>query len=89
MIETLQVLLGQDLGNISIDIVSRPASFLEPLLQLADVSMKLTQIEPDPGGFHRCKVNQKVRPLLIAANMDHDGDYLAKIQDIMKASAEL
>ena len=89
-IETLQVLLEQDLANISIAIFSRPVSCLEPLLQLADVSVKLTQVEPDLGGYVRFKVNQKVKPLLIATNLDHDEDYLAKIQEIMtEASAGL
>ena len=90
VIETLQVLLEQDLGNISIAIFSKPDSCLGPLLQLADVSIKLTPMEPDLGGYVRIKVNQKVKPLLVAANLDHDEDYLAKIQEIMtEASAGL
>ena len=88
--ETLQVLLEQDLGNISIAIFSRRTIYLEPLLQLADVSIKLTPMEPDLSGYVRLKVNQKVEPLLIAENLDHDEDYLAKIQKIMtEASAGL
>ena len=90
VIETLQVLLEQDLGNISIAISSRPTSYLEPLLQLADVSIKLTPMEPDLSSYVRLKVHQKVKPLLIADNLDHDEDYLAKIQGIMtEASAGL
>ena len=90
VIETLKVLLEQDLGNISIAIFSRPTSYLEPLLQLADVSIKLTPMEPDLGGYVRLKVDQKVKPLLIAENLDHDEEYLAKIQEIMtEASAGL
>ena len=90
VIETLQVLLEQDLGNISIAIFSGPTSYLEPLLQLADVSIKLTPMEPDLGGYVRLKVNQRIKPLLMAENLDHDEDYLAKIQEIMiEASAGL
>ena len=89
-IEALRVLLEQDLGNISIAIFSRPTSRLKPLLQLADVSIKLTPMEPDLGGYVRLKVNQKVKPLLIAEKLDHDEDYLAMIQEIMtEASAGL
>ena len=90
MTETLRILLEQDLGNISIAIFSRSASCPEPLLQLADVSIKLTPIEPDLGGYVGWKVNQKIKPLLIDANLDHDEDYLAKIQEIVtEASAGL
>ena len=48
VIETLQVLLEQDFGNISIAIFCRPDSYLEPLLQLADVFIELTPMEPRP-----------------------------------------
>lgn len=90
MIETLQVLLEQDFGNISIAIFSRPDSYLEPLLQLADVSIKLTPMEPDLGGYVGWKVNQKIKPLLIDENLDYGEDYLAKIQEIVtEASAGL
>ena len=89
-VRTLQKILQQDFGNVSVAVFSRPDSRLEPLLQLADVSIKLTQVKPDLGSYVRFKVNQKVKPLLIAANLDHDEDYLAKIQKIMtEASAGL
>ena len=89
-VKILQEILLQDFGNVSVAVFSRPESRLEPLLQLADVSIQLTQMEPDLGGYVRVKLNQKVKPLLIAENLDHDDDYLAKIQEIMtEASAGL
>ena len=86
----LQKILEQDFGNVSIGIFSRPSSFLDPLLQLADVSIRLARFEPDLSEYIRHKVGQKVKPMLVAAGMDHDEDSMAAIEKVMaEASAGL
>ena len=90
MVRMLQEILEQDFGNVSIGIFSRPASFLDPLLQLADVSIRLAQFEPDLSEYIRYKVGQKVKPMLVAADMDHDENSVAAIEKVMgEASAGL
>ena len=90
MIEFLQEVLEQDFGNVSIAIFSRPFSSLEPLLQLADVSIRVTQLEPDLSEYIHFKVSQKVKPMLAKASLDHNEDALAVIEKVMaEASAGL
>ena len=90
MVEIAREILEQDLGNVSLAIFSQPFAELEPLLQVADVSIKLTQLEPDLHEYVRLKVIQKVEPMLVAAGLDHDEDSLATIKKVMtEASAGL
>ena len=90
MVEFLQEILEQDFGNISMAIFGRPVPWLEPLLQHADVSIRLAKLEPDLSEYIHFKVNRKVKPVLAEANLDHDDDALAVIERIMaEASAGL
>ena len=90
MVELLQVVLEQDFGNVSIAIFSRPLDELEPLVELADVSVRVTQLEPDLSEYIHIKVSRKVKPMLAKANLDHDQDALAVIEKSMaEASAGL
>ena len=89
-VEFLQEVLEQDFGNVSIAIFSRPLGTLEPLLELADVSIRVTQFEPDLSEYIHFKVSQKVKPLLAEAKLDHDENALAVIEKVMaEASAGL
>ncbi len=90
IVETVREILEQDFGNVSIAIFSEPFDMLEPLLQVADVSIRLTQLEPDLHEYVRLKVSQKVKPMLADAGLDHDEDSIATIQKVMtEASAGL
>ena len=89
-VDFFQKILEQDFGNVSIAIFSRPLSLLEPLLQLADVSIRLAKIEPDLSKYINFKVSRKVKPILAEANLDHDQDALAVIENVIaEASAGL
>ena len=88
--KSLQEILEQDFGNVSIAIFSTPKPLLESLLQLSDVTIKLTQLEPDLGEYIHRKVFQKVKPELVAASMDYDENTLTTIENVMaEASAGL
>ena len=90
VIELLQEVLEQDFGDVSIAIFSRPRRLLEPLLQLADVSIRVTRLEPDLSEYIHFKVSRKVKPMLVEANLDHDQEALAVIEKAMaEASAGL
>ena len=89
-VEFLHRVLEEDFGNVSIAIFTRPLSFLEPLLQLADVSIRVSRLEPDFAEYIRFKVSNKVKPMLAEANVDHGQDALAVIEKVMaEASAGL
>ena len=89
-VEFLQEVLEQDFGDVSIAIFSRPLSLLDPLLQLADVSIRVTRLEPDLNEYIHFKVSRKIKPMLVEANLDHDEDALAVIEKVMgEASAGL
>ena len=90
MVKFLQEVLEQDFGNVSIAIFSRPMNGLGPLLQQADVSIRLAQLEPDLSEYIHLKVGHKVKPVLFEENLDHDEDALAMIEKVMaEASAGL
>ena len=90
IVGTLQHFLEQDFGNVSIAIFSRPIDTLEPLLQLADVSIRVTQVEPNLINYIQFKVGQKVKPVLMAEQLDHDEQSLALIETVLtEASAGL
>ena len=90
LVDLLQEVLEQDFGNVSIAIFSRPLILLEPLLQLADVSISVTRLEPDLSEYVNYMVSRKVKPMLAEANLDHDQDALAVIEKVLaEASAGL
>ena len=82
-IPLLKDVLEQDFGNVSIAVFSRPLPELEPLLQLADVTIRLTQFEPDLSEYIRLKIDQDIKPMLAAEYLDHDQDSLAAIEKVM------
>ena len=66
----IQSLLEQDFGNVSIAIFSRPERYLDPLFDLADVSIRLLKAEPSSdtlSGYCRNRVEGKVGPELVSA----------------------
>ena len=66
----IQPLLEQDFGNVSIAIFSRPERCLDPIFDLADVSIRLLEAEPSPDtlrGYCRSRVKGKVMPELVTA----------------------
>ncbi len=86
--ELLQEVLEQDFGNISMAVFSRPHSSLETLLQIADVSVQLTQFEPDLDQYVRIRIAKIVKPMLLAANLDYDKDFLATIEQAIAHAAD-
>lgn len=88
MVNILKDVLQQDLGDVSIAIFSQPDRSLEPLLKIADVAIRLTQIEPDLGQYTRYKIDKVVKPMLVAANLDYDDGFLTAIKAIISGSAD-
>lgn len=88
MVKLLQEVLEQDFGNISMAIFFRPHSSLETLLQTADVSIQLTQFEPDLGQYVRFRIARIVKPVLVAANLDYDKDLVATIEQTISHAAD-
>ena len=88
IVRLTQDVLEQDLGDVSIAIFSRPDRSLEPLLDIADVSIRLTQIEPDLGQYTRYKIGRVVKPRLIAANLDYDDGFLTTIEKVISGAAD-
>ena len=86
--QLLRWVLEQDFGNVSVAIFSRPLKWLDPLLQIADVSIRLTQLEPDLGEYIQCKVGQKIKPMLVAANLDHDDGSIAAIEKVLAEASD-
>ena len=88
MVVLLKDILEQDLGDVSIAIFSRPDLALEPLLKIADVSIRLTQIEPDLGQYTRYKIDKVVKPRLVTANLDYDDGFLTTIEQVVSGAAD-
>ena len=88
MVNIVKDILEQDFGNVSIAIYCLPHSTLEPLLEIADVSIRLTQIEPDLGQYIRYKIDRVVKPRLVAANLDYDDGFLATIEQVISGAAD-
>ena len=84
----IQDVLEQDLEDVSIAIFSRPDRSLEPLLDIADVSIRLTQIEPDLGQYTRYKIDGVVKPMLVTATLDYDDGFLATIEQVISGAAD-
>ena len=84
----LQDILEQDFGDVSVAIFSEPDRSLEPLLEIADVSVRLTQIEPYLGQYTRSKIDKTVKPILMAANLDYDDAFLTTIEQVISDAAD-
>ena len=82
-VQFLQRVLEEDFGNVSIAIFTRPLSFLEPLLQLADVFIRVTRFEPDLTEYVHLKVSHKIKPILAEANLEHGQYALAMIEKVL------
>ena len=79
----IQSLLEQDFGNVSVAIFSRPERSLEPILDLADVSIRLLKAEPSPVSLHgycRSRVEGKVMPELVTAGFRQPEIWLGDIE---------
>ena len=88
IVSVLKNVLEQDFGNVSMAVFCEPRSSLEPLLENADVSIRLTQIEPDLGQYTRHKIDMVVKPRLVAANLDYDDGFLATIEQVISDAAD-
>ena len=86
----IQSLLEQDFGNVSIAIFSRPERYLDPIFELADVSIRLLKAQPSPDtlrGYCRGRIEGKVEPELVTAGFQKPEIWLADIENaICRAS---
>ena len=77
-------LLEQDFGNVSIAVFSRNEKRLDPIIELADVSIRLLKAEPSPDtlrGYCRSSVERKVKPELVAAGFRQPEVWLDDIEE--------
>lgn len=86
--EFLQDILEQDFGDVSVATFSKPDRSLEPLLEIADVSVRLTQIAPDLSQYTRYKIDKTVKPILMAVNLDYDDALLTTIEQVISDAAD-
>ncbi len=78
-------LLEQDFGNVSIAIFSRPEGYLDPVFDLADVSIRLLKAEPSTNTlstYCQGRVEEKVKPELVTAGFRQPEIWL---DDIVRA----
>ena len=76
-------LLEQDFGNVSIAVFSRDHKQLDPIIELADVSIRLLKAEPSPNtlrGYCRSRVEGKVKPELVTAGFRQPEIWLDDIE---------
>lgn len=76
-------LLEQDFGNVSIAIFSRDHKRLDPIMELADVSIRLLKAEPSANtlrGYCRTRVEGKVKPELVTAGFQQPEVWLDDIE---------
>ncbi|KAK0512956.1 hypothetical protein JMJ35_004973 [Cladonia borealis] len=86
-----QTLLEQDFGNVSIAIFSRPERYLDPILDLADVSIRLLKAEPSPVNLHgycRSRIERKVLPELVTAGFRQPEIWLGDIEDVICGASD-
>ena len=87
----IQLLLEQDFGNVSIAVFSRPGRDLDPVLDLADVSIRLLKAEPSPDTLHRycrSRVEAKVMPELVTAGFRQPDIWLDDIEDAICGASD-
>lgn len=88
-VNVLEELLVQDYGSVSIAIFSRPmVKVLAPLLDLADVSVRLSSIEPDLQRYVAIKIERNIRPSMIAAGFESGHDLLDTIRQVLFEAAD-
>ena len=76
-------LLEQDFGNVSIAIFSRDDKQLDPIIELADVSIRLLKAEPSSNTLRRycrSRVESKVKPELVTAGFRQPEIWLDDIE---------
>lgn len=82
-LDIIPSLLEQDFGNVSIAIFSRDDKHLDPVIELADVSIRLLKAEPSPDslrGYCRPRVERKVKPELVTAGFRQPEVWLDDIE---------
>ena len=83
-LDIIPALLEQDFGNVSIAVFSRLDKLLGPILELADVSIRLLTAEPSPDtlrGYCRSRMDRKVEPELVAAGFRQPKVWLDDIEN--------
>ncbi|KAL8711190.1 MAG: hypothetical protein Q9220_004335 [cf. Caloplaca sp. 1 TL-2023] len=85
VVELLQNILEQHHGDVSIATFTRvpPA----PLLQIADVSIRLAHVEPNLETYTSFLIHTKVKPALRDANPSYNEDLLAEIESTIIEAA--
>lgn len=81
--DIIPALLEQDFGNVSIAVFSSLDKHLKPVLELADVSIRLLKAEPSPDtlrGYCRSRMDRKVEPELVAAGFRQPKVWLDDIE---------
>ena len=87
----IQLLLEQDFGNVNIAVFCRPNRILDPILDLADVSIRLLKAEPSPDSLHgycRSRVEGKVIPELVTAGFRQPEIWLGDIEDAICGASD-
>ena len=87
----IRALLEQDFGNVNIAIFSRPNRSVNPILDLADVSIRLLKAEPSPDsllGYCRSRVEGKVMPELVTAGFRQPEIWLGDIEKAICAASD-
>jgi len=88
----LRKLLEQDRGNISIAIFSREkhGASLGPLLNLADVSIRVSKIEPSLQQYVHSKIMRLVQPALVEAGPQNakDSPSIAAIEEVIVQASD-
>jgi len=92
IVPLLRNLLEQDHGNISIAIFSRNKNeaSLDPLLNLADVSVRVSTIEPSLQQYVHSKIMRLVRPALNEAGPQSasDSPSIAAIEEVIVQASD-
>lgn len=91
IVTILQKLLTQDHSNVSIATFWRPDLVtLNPLLDLADVSIRLSRVEPDPRRYEyiTIKVQRIVKPAFIRAGRECDRESLDAIEQVLVEASD-
>jgi len=92
VVALLRNLLEQDHGNVSIAIFSRykHEASLDPLLNLADVSVRVSTIEPSLQQYVHSKIMRLVRPALNEAGPQSasDSSSIAAIEEVIVQASD-
>ena len=91
MRDLIQYLLEQDFGNVSIAIFSRPTESFEPIVELADISIRLLKVEAPPSslrGYTQRKIKEYIEPNLVAAGYNRPGAWFTDIEHSFVAASD-